>query len=209
MIQIILIGLLIGLCISVPVGPLGILTIQRTFSRGRWHGIATGLGATTSDLIYASFVGFSMNLITSFISTHHSTIQAIGSIVIILLGIYFYRANPTKNLHTNMVNTKTTLIQDYATGFLLCFSNPTIVFLFIGLFAHFNYFNNPSPYQDIVAMSSILLGAFSWWTTITFVVNKFRSRFNLRGLEILNHISGLVFVLLGIIGLVKALIKLF
>ena len=51
MLTTILTGILIGLCVSVPVGPLGVLCIQRTVTRGRWHGVVTGLGATTSDLV--------------------------------------------------------------------------------------------------------------------------------------------------------------
>ncbi|HRR58994.1 MAG TPA: LysE family transporter, partial [Paludibacteraceae bacterium] len=57
MLQIFLTGIIIGLFISVPIGPLGILCIQRTLNRGRAYGIVTGLGATTSDLIYAVLVG--------------------------------------------------------------------------------------------------------------------------------------------------------
>ena len=92
----VLTGILVGLCVSVPVGPLGVLCIQRTITRGRWHGIATGLGATTSDLVYALLVGFSMGFIIEFIEAHQLIIQLIGSIII---GFLVYIFTPT--IHKN------------------------------------------------------------------------------------------------------------
>ena len=84
MIEIILTGILIGICVSAPVGPLGVLCIQRTLSRGKLHGFMTGLGATTSDIIYALLVSLGMSFILDFINTHQFLIQIIGSIIILL-----------------------------------------------------------------------------------------------------------------------------
>lgn len=39
---------LIGLSIAAPVGPIGLLTIQRTLDQGRAVGLATGLGAAAA-----------------------------------------------------------------------------------------------------------------------------------------------------------------
>ena len=88
LIYIVISGFIIGLFTSVPVGPLGILTIQRTLNRGRWHGLITGLGASTSDLLYAAIVGFSMSFVTDFINAHQFWIQVIGSAIIILFGVF-------------------------------------------------------------------------------------------------------------------------
>ena len=92
----ILTGIIIGLFISVPVGPIGILCIQRTVNRGRAHGIITGLGATTSDLIYAVLVGFSMSFVINFIETHQMTIQIVGSLIIFGFGLHIFRTNPVR-----------------------------------------------------------------------------------------------------------------
>ena len=52
-IEMIIKGLLIGIIASAPMGPVGILCIQRTLNKGRWEGFATGAGASLSDIIYA------------------------------------------------------------------------------------------------------------------------------------------------------------
>lgn len=207
MLNTILIGIIIGLFTSVPVGPLGILTIQRTLNRGRWHGVVTGLGASTSDLIYAAIVGFSMSFITDFIDAHQFWIQIAGSVIVVFFGIHVYRSNPSAQLSSVKKPSKSDYISDYLSAFGLCFSNPLIIFIFIGLFAQFNFFApGQTWYENAVGMLSILIGSFSWWMSLTLIVSKLRSRFNVRGLWILNRITGGVLVLFGVAVCVKALL---
>ncbi|MDK1482844.1 LysE family transporter, partial [Sinorhizobium sp. 6-117] len=53
-------GLLLGLAIAAPVGPIGALCISRTLTRGFWAGVAGGLGTALADAAYAMLaaVGF-------------------------------------------------------------------------------------------------------------------------------------------------------
>jgi threonine/homoserine/homoserine lactone efflux protein len=37
-------GLLIGISIAAPVGPIGVLCIQRTLTAGRWYGLISAFG---------------------------------------------------------------------------------------------------------------------------------------------------------------------
>ncbi|MDD3404779.1 MAG: LysE family translocator [Sphingobacteriia bacterium] len=199
MFNIIITGIIIGLFVSVPVGPLGILCIQRTLNRGRAHGIITGLGATTSDLIYAMLVGFSMSIIINFIEAYQLLIQIIGSVIICGFGIHVFRSNPSKQLASSAKKkSKGDYFSDYFSAFALCFSNPLIIFLFIGLFAQFHFFSpEQNFYEDFIGLISILLGAFLWWAFLTLIVSKFRNQFNMRGLWILNKITGSILIVLG------------
>lgn len=204
----VLTGILVGLCVSVPVGPLGVLCIQRTVTRGRWHGIATGLGATTSDLVYALLVGCSMGFIIDFIEAHQLYIQLFGSIIIGLFGFHIYTKDPLKQLeHKQRRHSKGDIFSDYITAFGLCFSNPMIIFLFIGLFARFNIVNPENVMQSIVGMGSILIGAASWWLTLTMLVNLISTKlFKEKGLWLLNKITGAVLILLALVGVITAVI---
>ena len=204
----ILTGILIGLCVSVPVGPLGVLCIQRTVTRGRWHGIATGLGATTSDLVYALLVGCSMGFIIDFIEAHQLYIQLFGSILIGVFGIHIYTKDPLKQLeHKQRRHSKGDIFSDYITAFGLCFSNPMIIFLFIGLFARFNVIDSDNVMQSIVGMGSILIGAATWWFTLTMLVNLVSTKlFKEKGLWVLNKITGTVLIVLALVGVITAVI---
>jgi len=92
MVEIIIKGIIIGLFVSVPLGPIGMLCIQRTLNRGRKFGIATGLGATTSDLVYTMITLFFLNFVIDFIEQQRYIIQLIGSIILIIFGFSFIKA---------------------------------------------------------------------------------------------------------------------
>ncbi len=203
MINIIVTGIIIGILVSAPTGPLGVLCIQRTLNKGRINGIVTGLGATTSDLIYALLVGFSMNFIIEFVEQYRFVIQIVGSMVLLVFGYHIFNKNPEKELSDRSIGTSNrNLISTYTSAFGLCFSNPVIIFLFIALFARFNFFSPEyNIYQVLLGLASIAVGALVWWVLLAFVVGFFRNKFKARGLKILNRTTGGVLMLLSLAGI--------
>lgn len=87
-------GLAIGILISAPMGPIGMLVIQRTLSKGRWPAFFTGIGAALSDLAYCLLTGLGISFITDFIETHQFGLQILGGIVLAAFGIYLFRKTP-------------------------------------------------------------------------------------------------------------------
>lgn len=79
-------GFLIGFLVSSPMGPINMLTIQRTLNRGWWHGFVTGLGAALSDFIYATITLIGLSLVSDFLTEYESGLQVLGSIVLIFFG---------------------------------------------------------------------------------------------------------------------------
>lgn len=199
-------GIIIGILVSAPMGPIGILCIQRTLSKGRWHGFVSGLGAALSDVIYAALTVFFMGLVINFIEVHQQYLEIFGSIVLGIFGYFIFRNNPVKNLHKSQ-STKRTYLQDFATAFLLTFSNILIVFLYIGLFAQFTFIlPSHSVLQSLEGLSGIALGAILWWFVITYIVSKLRRWFNIRGVRLLNQIVGSIIMVLSVIGVVISVI---
>ena len=125
MLEIVIKGILIGLCISVPLGPIGMLCIQRTFSRGAKYGFVTGLGATFSDLIYTIITLFFLSFVIDFIEAHRFVIQLIGSGLVGAFGYYIFQSNPLAQPKPNEVKTHS-LFGDFMRAFGLTFSNPLI-----------------------------------------------------------------------------------
>jgi len=207
MLEIIIKGILIGLCISVPLGPIGMLTIQRTLHRGQKYGIATGLGATTSDLIYTIITLFFLNFVLDFIEGNRFIIQLIGSIVVAAFGYYIFRSNPATQPKPNET-VKHSLPGDFFTSLLLTLSNPLVLFVLIALFARFEFIRSQTTLIVIICgILSILGGALLWWSLLTFLVSRFKNKMNIRGLKIINQITGLVILGIGCVGLILSLIK--
>ena len=80
-------GLAVGILVSAPMGPIGMLCIQRTLNKGRLSGLYTGIGAALSDFIYALLAGLGMSIIIDFVEDNEAILQLFGSIVLLGFGI--------------------------------------------------------------------------------------------------------------------------
>lgn len=207
MIDVVLKGILIGVLISAPMGPIGVMCIQRTLNEGRVHGFFTGLGATFSDIVYAVIAGLGVGFVVDFLESNYNPIQIIGSIFILLFGCYTFKNNPARKL-TKQQDKTNPLWKDFITAFLLNLSNIGILLFFIALFARFNFIDPEHQTQNLVGISSVGLGTVIWWFFISYMVGKLRSRFNPRGLMIFNRILGSVLIVIAIVGLVTGVYNL-
>lgn len=199
-------GIIIGLLVSSPMGPINMLTIQRTLNRGWKHGIVTGLGASFSDLIYFVVTLVGLSFISDFFDKYEHIIQTTGSIILILFGFWVYRSNPLRDWSPDKLLRETRYVMDFVSSFLLTLSNVAITVVLIGLFAHFS-FNPLADGKSYFAAGFIAfaIAAFAWWFFLTTVVFWFRKHFNRRGLVILNRIVGGILMLLGIIEIVLSI----
>ncbi len=194
-------GFLIGILISAPMGPIGMLCIQRTLNKGRAAGLFTGIGAALSDFIYCLLTGFGLSFIEGFINRNQILLQILGSIVLIGFGVYLFKKNPARSLKPAN-DSSNTFLSDLVTGFLFTFSNPLILFFIIGLFARFNFLLPEFKYYHYFAgYASIIAGALAWWYVITFFVNKVRAHFNVRSMWLINRIIALLLMTMAAVGL--------
>lgn len=199
-IDLILKGILIGIIASAPMGPVGVLCVQRTLNKGRWYGFITGVGAVFSDFIYALLTGLGMSFMLDFISnpSYKFLIQLSSSIILLLFGLYCFKSNPTKNMHQSG-NSKGTLLHNGITAFLVTFSNPMIMFLFIFLYGLFAFSIPSHPFEMSISFLSIVLGALLWWFGLTWLVDKIRGKFDDTGILIINKVIGSVVIIFSLI----------
>ena len=193
-------GMMIGILVSAPMGPIGMLCIQRTLSEGRWHGFVSGLGAALSDVIYAAITALSMGLVVNFVEAHQRPLQVFGSLVLGAFGYYIFQANPVKRLRKNSAS-RLSFVQDFISAFLLTLSNVLIIFLYIGLFARFAFVFSADVWDVPIGLGGIAVGAVLWWLVITYLVSRMRRWFNIRGIRILNRIVGAIILLLSVVGI--------
>ncbi len=196
-------GFIIGLLVSLPMGPLNMLTIQRTLNRGRWHGFVTGLGALLSDIIYALITLVGLSFMSDFLTVHESELQWLGSIILILFGIGVYRTNPLKGWRPDRITGETRYVKDFVSAFLLTFSNAAIILVYVGLYARFSF--NPLPHgwgSLLAGMGALIIAALLWWFLLSLFVSRLRKHFNRKGLVLLNRSVGSVLMLVGVAGIV-------
>lgn len=196
-------GLVIGVVVSAPMGPVGVLCVQRTLNKGRWFGFVTGIGAALSDILYALVTGFALSYVVDFIEDGRNMfyLQALGSVMLFVFGLYTFRTNPSRNIRP-VSSSKGTLVHNLVTAFFVTLSNPLIIFLFLGLFARFGFVVPDHRFEQAMGYLSILGGSLCWWFVLTYAINKLRSRFDLRGIWLINRIIGVVVMVVSVVGLV-------
>jgi threonine/homoserine/homoserine lactone efflux protein len=206
LLELILKGFIIGIIASAPMGPVGVLCVQRTIKKGRWYGFVTGVGAAMSDIIYAIITGLGMSFVMDLITnpTNKFWLQISGSIVLLVFGIYCWRNDPTANMHKSGMK-KGSLAHNLITAFLITFSNPLIIFLFMGAYAQFAFVIPNHPVEMALGYLSIIMGAITWWFGLTWLIDTIREKFDNKIIRIFNQIIGgavIVFSLIILIGTV-------
>ncbi len=199
---IILKGLFIGVICSAPCGPVGVLCIKRVLNKGFKYGILTGVGAALSDIIYALVSGFGMSFVTDFVKDENNKLimQLLGSAMLLAFGIYMVLSHHKK--HNITVSKERGLLKNFFTAFLLTFSNPLIILLFLVLFARFDFITPDYPVNMAVGYLAIIVGAMLWWLGLSFVINKIRNTFSDKYIMIMNKGIGFLVIAASVAGFV-------
>ena len=104
---------------------------------------------------------------------------------------------------------KDSLVHNGVTAFLVTFSNPLIIFLFIGLFAQFSFVIPNHPIEMFLGFLSIPFGALLWWYGLTWLIDKIRGIFDTNGIVIINKVIGSVVILFSLIVLFGTVFNLY
>lgn len=202
-------GIVIGVLVTIPIGPVGILIIQRTLNRNRLTGLYSGTGAALSDFVYAVIAGFGMNLITDIIRNNQVWFHVVGSLIVFTLGVFIFLSHPERYAIKKQKKRKSRL--SYVLGtFMIAFSNPYLIFGYIALFSGFNVNLSLERISiSLVFLAGFLLGGLLWWFLLTWVIDHFRNWFNIKILLWFNRIAGAGIVLFSLLFLVHSIMEKF
>ena len=192
-------GLIIGLSIAVPVGPIGVLCIRRTIAEGRLKGFITGLGAATGDATYGGVAAFGLSIITNLLIGQQIWLRLIGGAFLIYLGAQTFRTRPPEK---EVKSTSESLLTNYFSTLLLTVMNPLTILMFTAVFAGFGV--SLIGFDQAATLTlGVFLGSVSWWVILTLIVGFFRSRFDARWMRVLNIGSGLLIAGFGFWSLIS------
>ena len=200
-------GLIVGFLASIPLGPVGVLCIQRTINKGKIPGLFSGMGAATVDAFFALVAALGLTYIINFIEEQQFYIQLIGGGVLIFLGAKIFNTNPIKQIRKHR-RKKNKLVEDYFSVLFLTLSNPLAIFLFVAAFAGIGMVTSKdSSLKSSFIIMGVFLGAMLWWAILTFLIDLFRKRFRLKQLWWMNKIAGLIIIVFGIAAMLSVFIK--
>jgi threonine/homoserine/homoserine lactone efflux protein len=192
-------GLLLGFSIAAPVGPIGLLCIQRTVENGRTSGLLTGLGAATADGLYGAVAAFGLTAISGFLVGQQFWLRLIGGLFLLYLGIKtFFSKTGEKAASAS----HSSLFRDYISTVLLTITNPMTILSFAAVFAGLGLANSGGGRGSPAMMvAGVVLGSAMWWFVLSGGVSLIGAKLNRGSLSVVGRISGAILVGFGIFAL--------
>lgn len=181
-------GIALALIISVPLGPMALLCIKRSYRDGFWAGWATTIGIALGDMLFALVAGFGLSYITDLIHTYEKPIKLLGLLFLLMFGVYtmftkLHSAKPHEH-HASF-------IKSFYTAFFLTLSN---ILSLLGVIALVSWLTAAKLYGNVdttLLAVGVFVGVFAWFTLINIVVHFFKERISTTTLNTINYVIGM------------------
>jgi threonine/homoserine/homoserine lactone efflux protein len=194
-------GIGVGFCIAAPVGPIGLLCIRRSLTRGFVLGLVTGMGAATADTCFGIVAAFGLTVISSFLIELTTPLSLVGGAFLVWLGIRTFRSPPPAESDTG---SGISLPTAYGSTFLLTLSNPATILSFAGVFTVFGITNYSSYLAATKVVAGVFLGSALWWLLLSGATARLREHIRPGLLLGINRCAGALLCGFGIMVFARA-----
>ena len=189
-------GLLVGFLIATPVGPTGVLCIQRTLNKGKLHGIVSGLGAASADAIYGFIAAFGLTFISNFLVKEQPWLRLVGGIFLCYMGA---RVLLSKSEKRATPEDGASYVSDYVSAFILTFTNPTTFLAFAAAFAGLGLVSLIEHHiAALLLVAGVFVGSGLWWLILSGITATFLGKLLYTRPAWLNKISGIIIIAFGL-----------
>lgn len=176
-------GIVFGFFLALPVGPVGVLCVQRTLSQGRMHGLLSGLGAAFGDALYGAVAAFGISAVEDWITGHQGALRAVGGIILLLLALRtvgaMARTRPVKDESDEEFRARIethSLVKDFLSTFVLAITNPITFIAFAGLLATLGFTEaGRSIGNAAILVAGVFSGSALWWIALSSTASMFRT----------------------------------
>ena len=191
-------GILMGLAIAAPVGPIALLCIRRTLAQGRWVGLSSGLGAATADGFYGTVAAFGLSAISNALVAQSFYLQILGGLFLCYLGLktFFDRsAIAAQSALSATEKSELTIAIAYTSTLALTLTNPATIFSFVAIFAGLGI-TQAQRIDSVTLVFGVFTGSMLWWLLLVSGIAYLRDRLTATKLAQFNRVSTKVFGLL-------------
>ncbi len=181
-------GVIIGVLVAAPIGPVNILCVRRTLVHGHIIGLVTGLGAALGDTILGAIAAFGFGWIIGTLTQHQLWVSLGGAAILVIVGIKTMLRPPPE---LQVAPDPRSLVGDCTSALALVLSNPITVLSFLPVFAAFGIsFDGTVNADDWLLVLGILTGSMGWWVLLVVLVGMARDRLTRRMLAWVNRVTG-------------------
>jgi threonine/homoserine/homoserine lactone efflux protein len=190
-------GVLVGIIIAVPAGPVGVLCIRRTIFHGQLAGFMSGLGAATADAVFGIIAAFGLTVISDLLLDYRDWLRVGGGAFLLYIGITAFIADPLAG--TQAQRDPEDLLSDYFSTFALTITNPITILAFLAIFAGIGFTGAEATLgRAAILVLGVWLGSLVWWAALSFGAGRLRMSFDRHHLVWINRGSGGILVVSGV-----------
>lgn len=181
-------GLIIGLTVAAPVGPIGMLVIRRTLVYGRMLGLLTGLGTAVADALYGCVGAFGLTFVSGLLLGHALWTKLLGGLFLCYLGIGTFCSNPGED-RGSVSHARHAAA--FLSTLLLTLANPITILSFMAMFASLGLGTGGRGYGEATTVvAGVFLGSALWWVILSGGVSLVKQRLKPGAMRWINRISG-------------------
>jgi threonine/homoserine/homoserine lactone efflux protein len=206
-------GIIIGLVVAAPIGPVNLICIRRTLAYGPMNGFFSGLGAALGDGTFAIVTAFGLTAISQLIEGYSTPLRLVGGLMLLGFGLHIFNSDVAVlgDAEENRDEGAASLVRTIASTFALTITNPATLFGFTALFTGLGSLaGGEATFLDAtLTVIGVIAGSTIWWFTVTTVVGIFHRHIDSRVMRNINHVFGIVVTGFGAVVLADLARKLF
>jgi threonine/homoserine/homoserine lactone efflux protein len=200
-------GVVAGLVLSAPLGPVALLCARRSLIFGPTAGLTSGLGAASADMLYAVVAAFGLTVISDWLALHRQTIDLVGGGLLVALGIYLLLVKPKPTDEPSQRQLEPMDVPHaFGATFALTVSNPITLVTFIVLFDYLRAGDlGDRPAMAALLVLGVFAGSMVWWLSLAFGAGRLAGKLGLAGERMLNRGCAVVMLGFGLFGLYRVI----
>ena len=201
-------GIVIGLAMTAPPGPVNMLVIRTAISGGFRAAFLTGLGSVVSDMIYASAAAYGVSSITHLITAYAQALMVAGGMILVAIGVRLARTRISLDrLGAGAAAGRGRIAARMLTAFTMSITNPGVLFGFLAIFGTMSGVLRlgETAARPLTAVCGVAIGVALWWLCLSFVVSRVRERISEAMLARINRWTGVLIAAFGFALLMEAL----
>jgi threonine/homoserine/homoserine lactone efflux protein len=203
-------GVVMGLIAAVPIGPVNLICIRRSFAFGPLNGFMSGLGAALGDGVFAAITGFGLTWVAQLIEGYATIIELIGGAMLVWFGWRTFMAPPiSRCIEERDGEGATNLLRAMVSTFALTVTNPATLLAFTAMFASLGGLaGGAGSYNDAsFVVAGVVGGSAGWWLVLTTVIGLFHTRIDEKAMRTINRGSGVLVTVFGLAVLIHLVVK--
>lgn len=199
-------GIVIGLAVSAPIGPVGVLVLRRSMLLGFAAGVLSGLGAAVVDAALSGVIGVGLAQVSDFLEAWGGVFRAFGGMFLLVTGWWVWHTSPPHQ--PKALPPRRGGMGDVLSTMVLTLSNPMTILGLTGIFAGLGVVAAvDTHFHAAVLVGGVFAGSLGWWLILSGVGKLLRDRVSGTLIRRINQGCGIGLALLGVGQIVLLLIR--